>query len=110
MPAERRRYLVHITLGTLDTNRRLGDVVQQVQRTLTSLSHASVLAYRADQGRCFGYIAASDKPAATIRAALDGNGGSGTGLENGDTVFVLECGQDFSQHGHSALLAWLQHH
>lgn len=77
------------------------------------------LAYTSEDAKSFGIVASTNKSAASIRSSIDGNASEGfgirssvqrtTGLLNGDSIFVVECGQDFSENGYGKLLAWFQH-
>ena len=114
-----KKYLIHITLAGKDIarNREMAAKITAKVKTLSAGQHK--LLYCSADCACFGWFAASAKPAHHIRTAIDGNNlvddnhrprnpQDLTGLENGDKVMVVELGEDMSENGFSAFLPFLR--
>jgi hypothetical protein len=114
----RNNYLIHIRFaGDILRCRQASEKAWQTVKKLSN--DQCTTAYTTEKLDILGIIANCDKPAAYIRAAIDGsssidstlrNRQQMTGLENGDTILVIELGRDISEKGYNTLPGWLKNH
>ncbi len=94
----------------IDKN-RVVDVCKRVVEQINVLStRKTQLMFTDSDGITFGFFLTSDKPAGYIRASLTGDTATGHDsiLLNGDSVVVMELGEEFSGFGDALHYSWLQ--
>ncbi len=116
MPGQLKRFFIHIRLGkSAPPQDRILEAATNINKILHKLSHGNFKnVYTSSDGGCFGFVLGANCYAGTIKNALESpeidiSAGIRPTLRDGDGVFVIEIGEDFSESGHGVAKAWLQH-
>jgi len=98
-----RRYLIIVRADrSVETVRVITFIKEKLERMSRGRSH---LAFSSADGSVVGIFLKIAKPAAVVRAAIDG----ASTANDREFVMVLELGEEFSAMGNSAAWRWLQH-
>jgi hypothetical protein len=110
---EGKKFFVLIKFGgDIPIRQRIMESARPVKEAIEKISRKDCqLVFTSDSGDCFGYFLKTSLPAGVVRAELEGRTQSSTtsALGNGDSVFVLEVGEEFDGLGFSRGWTWLQH-